>query len=53
MTYYFHDQITTDLKQEMLKLIKTGNIIPHAEEMYVALRMGIHGEKTTFLCKDV
>ena len=52
MTSHFHDYITTDVKQEMLKFIKTGNRIPHGEEMFAALRMGIHGKKTTFLFKD-
>ena len=52
MTSHFHDHITTDVKQEMLKLIKTGNRIPHGEKMFVALRMGIHGEKTTSVFTD-
>ena len=52
MTSQFNDHITTDLKQEMPYLIKTGNRIPHGEEMYPALRMGIHGEKITSLCKN-
>ena len=52
MTSHFHDYITTDVKQEILKFIKTGNRIPHGEEMFAALQMGIHGKKTTFLFKD-
>ena len=52
MTSHFDDQITTDIKQEMLRFMKTGNRIPHGEEMYKALCMGMHGEKTTSLCKD-
>ena len=52
MTSHFHDYITSDVKQEILKFIKTGNRIPHGEEMFAALHMGIHGKKTTFLFKD-
>ena len=46
MTFHFDNHITTDLKQEMLKFIKTGNGIPRDEEMYAALR---NGEKTSSL----
>ena len=49
MPSHFDSHITTDLKQEMLQVIKTGNGIPHVKEMYSALRKGIHGEKTTSL----
>ena len=49
MTSHFDDHKTTDLKQEMLLVMKTGNGIPHDEEMYAALHRGIHGEKTTSL----
>ena len=52
MTSHFDDHITTDLKQEMLRVIKAGSGIPHDEKMYAALHTGLHGEKTTSLCKD-
>ena len=52
MTFHFREHITTDVKEEMLKVIKTENRIPHGEEMFAALRMSIHGKKTTFLFKD-
>ena len=52
MTSQFDGHIPTDLKQEILYVIKTGNRILHDKEMYAALRMGMHGEKTTSISKD-
>ena len=52
MTSKFHNNITTDVKQEMLLVIKTGNRISHGEEMFAALRIGIREAKTTSLFKD-
>ena len=51
MTSHFDSGITTDLKSEMISGFKTGNRIPNVEEMYMALRMGMHGRKTTYFCK--